>query len=269
MTREEKVLYKIDKNTIGVEIGPSHRPLAAKKDGFQVHIIDHMSKDELIKKYADHNVELNNIEEVDFIWKGQSYVELTQNSNYYNWIIASHVIEHTPDMISFLNQCDDILKEDGVLSLVIPDSRFCFDYFRPITGISKILDAFYNRHLIHTAGTAVEYFLNFTKRENHICWFEGFNGAFSLEFSKDDAFNQMQTVLLQKAYLDLHAWSFTPTSFRLLIQDLYDLGLIFFKEVAFFPSSGCEFYITLGRSGNGFNQPRLDALKAIKAEMSA
>jgi len=268
MTREEKILVNINKKDIGLEIGPSHNPIAAKRDGFNVHIIDHMNKADLKKKYAEHNVDLSRIEDVDFIWKGESYAQLTSRRKYYNWIIASHVIEHSPDLVSFLNQCDEVLKEDGVLSLAIPDSRFCFDSFRPITGIGKVLDAYYNKHTIHTPGTAAEYFLNFTKRGGTICWNDSFREEFKLEFTKQNAYENAQAILDQHVYIDLHAWCFTPTSFRLIIQDLNDLGLISLKEVSFFPTYGCEFYISLGRKGLGFQQGRLDALKTIKAEIS-
>jgi predicted SAM-dependent methyltransferase len=268
MTREEKVLSQINRRDIGLEIGPSFSPFASKKDGFNVEIIDHLSKEELMKKYAEHRVDLSKIEEVDFIWDGRPYAEITGRKKYYNWIIASHLIEHTPDIIAFLNQCDDVLREDGVLSLVIPDNRYCFDFFRPITGIGKILDAYYNKNIIHTPGTAVEYFLNFVKKGGNICWGEDFPGELDLEFSKEDAYAKMQAILQNNTYLDLHAWCFTPTSFRLIIQDLNDLGLISLKEVSFFPTYSCEFYITLGRKGSGFHQNRLDALKTIKAELS-
>jgi predicted SAM-dependent methyltransferase len=268
MTREEKVLGLIDKNKIGLEIGPSFSPFAPKKNGFNVHIIDHMNKKQLVEKYTPHNINLDSIEEVDYVWSGQTYAALTGKKNYYNWIIASHLIEHTPDLVSFLKQCEEVLTDDGILSLVIPDVRYHFDYFRPITGISKIIDAYYNKNTIHTAGTAAEYFLNFSKRAGTICWSEGFKGELALEFTKSDALTHMQTVTQQNAYLDLHAWSFTPTSFRLIIQDLNDLGFISLKEVAFYPSAGCEFYITLGKMGIGFLDHRMDALKTIKAELS-
>jgi 2-polyprenyl-3-methyl-5-hydroxy-6-metoxy-1,4-benzoquinol methylase len=268
MTREEKVLSRIDKKQIGIEIGPSHAPLAPKKKGFNVHIIDHMNKDQLIKKYTGHNVDLNSIEEVDFIWSGQSYAQLTGKTNYYDWVIASHVIEHTPDLITFLKQCEEVLKEDGVLSLVVPDIRFHFDYFRPVTGISKVIDAYFEKNVIHTAGTAAEYHLNCSVRGGQIAWEQGNMKEFELLYSPEDSYNQMQKVIKQKEYLDLHAWSFTPTSFRLLIQDLNDLKFISLKVVIFFPTAGCEFYITLGKKGTSFLQNRLDALKTIKAELS-
>ncbi len=148
MSREEKILRHIDKNGYGIEIGPSHNPIAAKKDGYKTHIIDHMSREQLIVKYEDHSVNLHNIEEVDFVWKGERYSELTGKTQYYDWIIASHIIEHTPDFIGFLNDCDAILKDDGVISLVVPDKRYCFDHYRPITGISKIIDSHFQKSAI-------------------------------------------------------------------------------------------------------------------------
>ncbi len=150
MTRKEKVLRHINQNGHGIEIGPSHNPIAPKREGYKVHIIDHMSREQLITKYKEHHVNLDNIEEVDFVWQGGNYSELTGKSKYYDWIIASHVIEHTPDLICFLNDCDTILKDDGVISLVVPDKRYYFDHYRPITGISKIIDSHVSENNIHS-----------------------------------------------------------------------------------------------------------------------
>jgi hypothetical protein len=40
-----------------------------------------------------------------------------------------------------------------------------------------------------------------------------------------------------------------PTSFRLMMRDLFDLGLIQLKELAFYPTQGCQCYIVLSRTG--------------------
>jgi 2-polyprenyl-3-methyl-5-hydroxy-6-metoxy-1,4-benzoquinol methylase len=268
MTKEEKVLGMIDKNKIGLEIGPGHAPLAPKKAGFNVQTIDHMTKEQLIELYKAQNGNIDNIEEVDFIWSGQSYAQLTGKTKYYNWIIASHLIEHTPDLISFIKQCEEVLNEDGVLALVVPDIRYHFDYFRPITGISKVIDAYMNKNILQTPGTVAEFLLNLSKRGDRVAWQEGYKEEFSLVYNQTDAYNTMQRVINYKVYSDSHAWSFTPTSFRLLIQDLNDLKFISLKEIVFYPTTGSEFYITLGHNGKGFHPNRLDALKAIKEEIS-
>jgi len=257
MTREEKILSKVNKEKPGVEIGPSHAPVAPRRAGYKVHIIDHMNREALKQKYTGHGVNLDNIEEVDYIWNGQSYAALTGKKKYYSWA-----------MIGFINQCEDILTDDGVLSLVVPDIRYHFDYFRPITGISKVIDAYYNKHIIHSAGTAAEYLMNVSTRGGQIGWDETTRKEFALLHSVSDAVDNMQRIIKNKEYIDFHSWSFTPTSFRLMMRDLCDLGFISLKESCYYPTTGCEFYITLARNGNGFMEQRLDALKTIKAELS-
>ena len=269
MNRKEKVLRHINQNGRGIEIGPSHNPIAPKKEGYQVHIIDHMSREELIAKYKDHHVNLENIEEVDFVWRGENYSELTGKSKYYDWIIASHVIEHVPDLIGFLNDCDAILKDDGVISLVIPDKRYCFDHYRPITGISKIIDNHFQKNKTHTPGTVAEYFLNVVSKAGVIAWDSSVTGEFNFVHSLEDALKGMKTAINENAYIDVHAWCFVPHSFRLIIHDLFCLGLIPFQEVDFFPTEGCEFYITLGRNGKGVNKSRLEMLDIIESEIRA
>lgn len=267
MTRNNIILAHINKNGHGIEIGPSHAPIAPKKEGYRVDIIDHMSQEDLLKKYQDHNVNLNNIEEVDYVWNGQTYAELTGKSKHYDWIIASHVIEHTPDLIDFLINCDVILKDEGVLSLVIPDKRYCFDHFRPTTGLSSIIDKHFSKNTIHSAGTVAEYFLNVATKDGELGWHAHTDGTFKLVHTLEDAYNSMQAVRENKSYIDVHAWCFVPHSFRLLIHDLYNLGLISFREVSFKPTDGYEFYVTLSRQGAGIDKTRLEMLSSIEAEV--
>ena len=75
-SREEKVFHLLDKKGAGLEIGPSHNPIAPKAKGFNVHILDHASAAELRNKYQGHGVNLDNIEEVDFVWHGEPFSEL-------------------------------------------------------------------------------------------------------------------------------------------------------------------------------------------------
>ena len=73
MSREERILHHINKKGRGIEIGPSYNPIAPKKDGYKVHVIDHMDREQLIEKYKNEDVKLDNIEHVDFVWKGETY----------------------------------------------------------------------------------------------------------------------------------------------------------------------------------------------------
>lgn len=267
MDRRKKVLNHLNLSGHGVEIGPSHNPIAPKKKGYDVHIIDHMNQDDLRRKYEDHPVNIDNIEPVDYVWHGGSYAELIGKNKYYDWIIASHLIEHTPDLIGFLNDCDAILKDEGMISLVIPDKRFCFDHHRPITGISKVIDSHLQKSTIHTPGTVAEYFLNVVSKNGNIAWGRTTFGKYRFVHSLEIALQEMDKVMAENIYLDVHAWCFVPSSFRLLVHDLFHLGFIPFQEVCFFPTQGCEFFVTLGRKGKGIDLPRMDMLERIEKEM--
>lgn len=267
MSRQKNILSQIDKNGFGIEIGPSHNPIAPKKAGYKVDIIDHISKEKLVEKYNHNNLNISNIEDVDFIWNGESYSELTGKRNYYDWIIASHLIEHTPDLIAFLNDCSAVLNDAGVLALVIPDKRFCFDRFRPITSLSQIVDSHYSKNKIHTPGTIAEYFLNVVSKSGTIAWQEGVTGKYEFCHTLSDAIVPMKAALETGAYVDVHAWCFVPSSFRLLIEDLFALGLIDLREVKFAQTSVNEFYVILSRNGKGPDLSRKEIVDDIEIEL--
>ena len=267
MNRKKKILRHINKNGDGIEIGPCDKPIASKKEGFKVQYIDHMSRDQLIAKYTGHNVNLENIEEVDYIWRGEKYSDLTGKNKHYDWIIASHLIEHTPDLIGFFLDCDAILKDDGVISLVVPDKRYCFDHYRPTTGISKIIDNHFLKSEIHSPGAVAEHHLNAVSNAGIIAWDASAKGEYNFVHSMEYARQCMNSVINENKSWDVHAWCFVPHSFRLIVHDLFRLGLIPFREIEFFKTEGCEFYITLGKRGRGINTSRLEMLEIIESEL--
>ena len=76
MTREEIILSHIKRDGLSLEIGAGCSPIAPKKQGSRVQVLDHCDRKALIGKYRPHGINLDNIEDVDFIWDGRSYTEL-------------------------------------------------------------------------------------------------------------------------------------------------------------------------------------------------
>jgi hypothetical protein len=256
--RKAKMLSFIDATKPGIEIGPSHNPVCPKSEGYKVEIIDHLNQEDLRKKYAPHGVNVNAIEPVDYVWSGESYCELT--GKIYGWVIASHIIEHTPDLISFLQGCEEVLEDTGSVSLAIPDKRYCFDRLRPVSSLAAVIDAHQQRRKVHSPGTVAEYFLNVCKL-NGGRW--GGSTAASLNFihTPEEALSGMGAARAGQ-FLDVHAWCFTPSSFRLMIEDLRRLGFTKLREVGFYETAGNEFFVTLGRHGSGPKMSRMElALK--------
>lgn len=264
MSREQKALYGLDRSGLGLEIGPSHNPIAPKRKGYRVHILDVADALELRRKYTGHGVNLDNIEDVDFVWKGEPLYELIGNTECYDWIIASHVIEHVPDLISFLQQCERLLKPEGVLSLVIPDKRYCFDYFSPVTSTGELLDAWWSRRTRPSPGKVFDHFANAVKRDGNGAWgADTARGEFALIHTLNDAKSLWERALSTEDYMDVHCWRFTPASFRLLLSDLRDLGLTEFGVKVEFDTVGCEFFVSLGKGYEVRCTDRLSMLKQI------
>jgi hypothetical protein len=56
MTREEVILAHIKRDGVGLEIGAGCSPIAPKKQGVRVHVLDHCDKKALIEKYRRHGI---------------------------------------------------------------------------------------------------------------------------------------------------------------------------------------------------------------------
>ena len=259
----------IDKNGLGLEIGPSYSPFAPKKHGFNVHILDISSAEELRTKFKTFDVDIENIEEVDYVWHGEPYSELIKHEEYYDWIIASHVIEHTPNLISFLNECEKLLKPTGVLSLVIPDKRYCFDYFHGTTSTGEFLDAFEQKRTRPSPGKVFDHCAREVTCNGIPVWSPEIRGEFALAHEFSATFRHWELARTTETYIDVHNWRFTPSSFRLVIADLQALGLTSFGIQIEFDTTGCEFYVTLGKQGNQKtldSSNRIELLKRMREE---
>lgn len=271
LSREEKAFIAINKNGTGLEIGPSHNPLAPKKLGYDVKILDHASAEELKKKYMDCDVKIENIEEVDYIWQGERFTDLIGKTEIFDWIIASHVIEHVPDFISFLKQCEGILKPNGILSLIIPDKRFCFDYFLPNSTTGQILDAWHQENKKPTPGQIFDFFANISKNSNQPAWNAKTHKIPNSLFNPtlDKATKLWIKAQDNSEYTDVHCWRFTPESFNIILNDLFSLELLNFEIKHKFETSGSEFHVSLSKTTNStpFIENRLSNLVQLDQEL--
>lgn len=246
MDRRAKILKLCRKDGKGLEIGPSYNPVAPRRDGWDVEIVDHATTEELRRKYAAAGVDVSRIEAVDHVWRGEPLQELIGGGPRYDWIVASHVVEHVPDLVSTFRSCSALLKPGGVLSLAIPDKRYCFDYFRWPSSTGDVLQAWFEKRRLHAPGTVFDHFSLASHKGGVDTWSTWHAGRMSFAH----AFSFAKAILDEQAhgdaYVDAHAWQFTPSSFRLVLHDLRALGLVDLAEVASYPTKGCEFFVTLG-----------------------
>lgn len=112
-----------------------------------------------------------------------------------------------------------------------------------------------------------EYFLNVVSKSGDIAWTSRTSGDYKYIHTLKNATWGIQVVTEQAAYLDVHAWCFVPHSFRMIIEDLFSLGLISLREVSFSETVDNEFYVILSRSGKGPQISRNEIAKTIEKEL--
>jgi SAM-dependent methyltransferase len=266
VSREDAVRSLFDTSGLCLEIGPSYNPILPKHRGYRVETIDHCDAATLRAKYATQpGVDVAKIEDVDHIWRGEPLAALVGPGRF-DVVVASHVIEHTPDMLGFLKECERALKPSGRLVLAVPDRRRCFDFFRPASTTGAVLQAHHEKRTRHAPGAAFDFIANF-------CTFDGRQGtgttaaeSFMLSNPVESAGRAFERYAAHDDYRDCHAWVFTPSSFRLIASDLAAIGALALREEAFWETPIFEFVTILSREAGGCPLDRADLVAAAHRE---
>ena len=266
MNREELLLSMFDSSGFGLEVGPSFRPLLPKSR-YNVETIDHADATTLRKKYSD-NASL--IEEVDYVSDGGSMLDKIGQSERYDFILASHVIEHVPDLVGFLQDCETLLKPAGQVILAVPDKRYCFDVLRPISTVGQVLQAKIESRDRHTIGTLYDQDAYACAKSGDIAWMEPDMENIGLLRTPEMAKKVLDAD--SDTYRDAHGWQFTPTSFRYIIKTLNVLGFIGLGETNFYKYNSFhqwthEFYVCLTKQAPPITNDDLTLLKEVEKEL--
>ncbi|WP_434108776.1 methyltransferase domain-containing protein [Paraburkholderia caffeinilytica] len=247
-TRKEKLLAGlVQKDSLGLEIGALCRPLLLKDDGPVIYV-DHADTETLRTKYKDDpSVDVNAIVEVDAVW-GSNTLQQALGTRRVDYVVASHVVEHVPDLVAWLTELRSILKPNGEVRLVVPDKRFTFDYFREETRIASVLYCNLIRARIPQPQLLIDYCVNVAKVDCFAAW-RGPLDPHLIErhHDIDTALGVARDCLENGAYHDVHCWVFSPHSFAQLFREMAELELIDFACANFFDTdrNDMEFFVSL------------------------
>lgn len=236
-SRKSKLIEYIDfQNHRGIEIGPLVSPLLRKEE-VDVSYLDHCSTEDLKKKYAkDPNVDTAKIMDIDYTWNPKTIAELAQAEKKFDFIIASHVVEHVPNLIAWFETLYSFLNEDGIISLAAPDRRYTFDHYRQETKTSELVAAYIEGRTKPSALQIYDHFSNTTKIEIKQAWKNTLPDE--LETNNSDRFIKAYRAALKSRdnkdhYIDSHCTVFTDESFIRMVKELVHLDLFHFKILAF------------------------------------
>jgi SAM-dependent methyltransferase len=264
--RRRCVLASVGPDASILEIGPAHNAILPKRDGYRTRTVDYLDRAGLIERYKDFpQYSADDIEDVDYVLPpGAAMADVIDDR--FDLVVASHVIEHTTSLIDFINESTRLLADGGVLALVVPDHRYCFDRFRERAAIGRVIDASFDPPAVHTVGSVTEEKLNATRHRGSTAWLPGHRGTYSLIYDAADAAAAGEEARRADRYIDTHNWVTTPHHLRLLLQDLAELGYISLRESFFHDTVRHEFFLNLKTDGAGSGLSREELLVLSEAE---
>lgn len=245
--RIDLLLGSIDLGTSkGLELGPLAKPVVTRGMG-DVRYLDHIGTEALRARYSTHaGFDVDSIVPIDYASGAGSICEAVGTDAPFDYVIASHVIEHVPDLIRWLLDIRSVLGDGGVLALAIPDHRRCFDALRAPTTAAEVI------HANLTAATTPSPRQVFDHMASAVSW----HGLISWE--EEPPFAELVSVHSERAaidraseisgsdeYQDVHCWVFTPASFVRLFASLLRLELVPFSLDSCSDPVGGEFFVRL------------------------
>jgi SAM-dependent methyltransferase len=245
--RKDKLLTGLDPaHLVGAEIGALGSPHVTRNEG-RIIYIDHADTSALRSKYKSHpNVDVSKIVEVDAVW-GRQTLSACMGGSTVDYVLASHVIEHVPDMLTWLEEIRTILRAGGRLRLAIPDRRFTFDYRRRETGLCDLLNAYLLKARAPLPVCILDHVLNACELDVHTAWQENFTGRnLTLLHDVEGALHLAKDALENGTYHDVHCWVFTPASFAELLEEACRVGLVNFACDLFYDTEPDDLEFVVG-----------------------
>ena len=273
--RRERMVSLADFRTgVGLEIGPLHRKII-DKDDYDVRYVDVFDTETIKDHYrGDPAVDLDEIPELDFWLQTDSgeilgLDEAAKGAAPYSWAVASHVIEHVPDVIGWLGQLAVILDDDASLVLCIPDRRYSFDALRPPTTVGQMLQANHSGDTVPSIRAVYDHTRNAVYASAEELW--AGTAAREQDRIHDLGYLHSQLALVRDEgrYVDCHVWLFTPDEFAANVAELGQLGVIDFYLDRIVPTerNEIEFYAVLKRLPRNLSADEIDRIRSASAKL--
>lgn len=264
----------LTKNSRIVEVGPFASPLAPKADGWDTTVVD-VFDTEYVMDRARNSPKVGlrrkavNVEPVDLVWDGQHMADalLEMHPEGYDALLASHVVEHIPDLIAWFGEIEKIAAPGFTLRLIVPDTRLERDFFMPLTDTAAVVQAHREQRKIHSPETLLRIGLNSVQLNGEGGWQDGVKGTFAQDPKRIDAIWRHYLGYAgnyengTQEYQDGHSNYWTPNSFELMILEMNHLGLTGFMvdEIDPHAEGKMEFLVRMSVRPHGLSAKELAA----------
>ena len=249
MSRRNRILdMKLRPDVRGLEIGPRHAPLIDRNE-CRVRYVDYTDTESLRASQFDPSIRLEDIVDVDVVWGDRPLAEVIGSP--VDFVVASHVVEHVPDLVGWLAEIRDVLVPDGRLGLAVPDRRSTFDRWRYDSRIPEVLEAYLlgsKRPTLRQIIDASFFGVDVDQADEgtvHARMTDALPERIKSRIM--GCWNLVSDVERNPRYVDAHCWVFTPGSLLENLELLARLRLLPFRlEALDVPQpAGHEFFVRL------------------------
>ncbi len=229
-----------------LEIGPFDQPIMR---GPNVKYFDVMDQQDLVARARDCGRKEDGCPHIDYVSNRGDLSVVTEEK--FDSVISSHCIEHQPNLIRHLNQVLDVLRPGGRYYVIVPDKRFIFDHYMPLTRVSDVLAAHAEAREVHTPTSVITHYAE-TTHNNSLRHWMGFHRPLRTTPPYVERLRAaLEQVSIRSAdYVDVHCWCFTPPSLLTVLKTLSEMNMIGFKidRVYGTPFGSSEFFAVLHKT---------------------
>lgn len=220
---QEALFEQIDvSNRDGLEIGPLDRPLVSRLEG-SVRYVDYFDEEVLRARCAANpNRDAERVVPLDYVLAGDSLAAVVDRT--FDYIVASHVVEHVPNLLGWLRDIHGLLRPGGKLFVVAPDRRYCFDRDRSPTSLGGLLEDDYLDREAPSPRVVFDYHYH----HRHVKPSDLWNDPAAWEAAPRTSTAQQALARFEDArtrYIDCHCNVFSCREFRELLAGALDLGV--------------------------------------------
>lgn len=197
-----------------LEIGPFTAPSLR---GPNIKYFDVLDADGLRERARAHGYPIIEPVRIDYISPTGTLADVPAG---FDAIYSSHALEHTPNFIGHLLEASRLLRAGGTYCLTLPDMRFTFDHYRTPTKAEDVITAHRENRRVHPRAAVLSYYTESTHNDPALHWRGEHGPSPRPDIEERAALAERELNNSDGGYVDIHAWFFTPDTFRTLIQSL-------------------------------------------------
>jgi hypothetical protein len=231
LDRRFKLLGEIDiAHQVGLEFGPLNHPLVRREEG-DIRYVDVSSTEELRKGTSEFGAyRREDFVEIDYVWSRGNFREAIGSDIEFDYALASHVIEHTPNMVAWLNDMLSVLKVGGLACFAVPDKRYTFDIMRAVTPPAIVIDNYLRQEAMPRAHHIFDHYsqvVKITGEEVALAWEKKLDPTTLPRYHDDQvAFDLAKHAESTGNYVEGHMYVFTPRSMLRILETVIRLGIL-------------------------------------------